>query len=467
MPIPEKKILKNTETYILEMSEIIEIKAQDCMPFSNQDDPGFGTVVNQLISSKDHSVLHVKSTYNHDDSNIAEYNYSDCSWHAGRFVGEAYINANDLTYHVSIKPRFGNYFLFKLLEDAFNIRITQSQSEITKDDFTDYIKKIIGFIWANKLANANIHGLPREKTDKQNKGYTIRGKIDIRNSIKPYFLSGQLVSKKRVKIVDDTIAQILYQSFQILKREYDLDTHILPENAHDAIIEIERNVSESRYIPEFEYKNLRYKDVYLSYKSVVDLSWDIIKSKRLKNQQNKDVNSGYAFFIDIAELWEIYIRGIIKKNLAKDGWKVHSDEWIAYKKHFYKRALIPDIIAEKKDDIIVWDAKYKRMEYRSIDVDRADFFQIHTYLQFYRGEKNVLGGGLIYPISKKAVANDLYHKSILEDSDNEATFGVDGVNLTFLEDFSGSYQEAKRRIKIEEDIFLERINNVFIENELI
>ena len=55
-----------------------------------------------------------------------------------------------------------------------------------------------------------------------------------------------------------------------------------------------------------------------------------------------------------------------------------------------------------KDEFLVFDAKYKRMKGEKNDVDRSDFFQIHTYIQYFLHtypEGRVLLGGLLYPLS--------------------------------------------------------------------
>jgi 5-methylcytosine-specific restriction enzyme subunit McrC len=60
------------------------------------------------------------------------------------------------------------------------------------------------------------------------------------------------------------------------------------------------------------------------------------------------------------------------------------------------------------------------------DVDREDFFQIHTYMAYYNGkqEHNLKLGGLLYPIEAEYKNNK--YPSMLHD---KTQFIVDGIGL--------------------------------------
>jgi hypothetical protein len=82
------------------------------------------------------------------------------------------------------------------------------------------------------------------------------------------------------------------------------------------------------------------------------------------------------------------------------------------------------------------------------DLDRSDFYQIHTYIQYF--QQDVIIGGLLYPLSKplnkeKAYSNGLFGK---EDS-NTIKFIVDGVFVNEkmnMEQLLNSEQEFLTRI---------------------
>ena len=134
----------------------------------------------------------------------------------------------------------------------------------------------------------------------------------------------------------------------------------------------------------------------------------------------------------MAEIWEAYIRSVLKKGLKDDGWDLSDEEIFTYQKTFFKRSMIPDIILKKNNSYLVFDAKYKKMKKEmkedKLDVDRADFYQIHSYIQYFNNEKmNVIAGGLLYPLSK-TLENNVSPSLFGEDKD-EITFLIDGIEI--------------------------------------
>lgn len=405
------------------------IVAFDCLPFERFT--ATGDVLQAFMQSQRENVFWFTPGYNaEDESKLAEYDYRINCWTAGRFVGEAIFEHNGIAYKITIKPRFGEKMLLRMLEEIFNIRITSSASEASKKiEWQHYIKRIIAFIWLQKLANANLHGVPKTQTKKDYKGEIIRGKLDVRQSIKSLYRSNEVVSTFREKQVDSTIAQIIFQAYNILKSDFAIGNINIPDSAREALNQIHTTVKNRDYVTESDYKHIRYKDIYLSWKPVVDLSWDIIKRKKLSLKQTK-ASKGYGFFIDMAEVWEQYLRSLLRKNLTPIGWKYKDEKQVAYKGFFWERELIPDFVFQKGNDVAVWDAKYKRMMGRNFDVDRSDFFQIHTYIQFHFQHKTVKAGGLLYPISASSHFDQQYIcPFLIHENGQEINFSIDGVQL--------------------------------------
>lgn len=409
------------------------IETYDCLPFDNEEVTA--DVLQEFIKSQSKNVFLFSSEYSNDDTGrLAEYNYLNNYWTAGRFVGEAIFNYNKIDYKITIKPRFGEKFLFRMLEEIFNIKISKSASDTSKNnDWLHYIKRIIAFIWLQKLANANLHGLPKIQITKKHQGSFIRGRLDMRNTIKSLHSSNEVVSIFREKEIDPIIAQIVFQANQILKSGFDIGKINIPDSAKQAINHVNSVVKNIIHITESDYNKIRYKDIYLSWKPLVDLSWDIIKRKNFSLKQDKSQN-GYGFFIDMAEVWEQYLRTILKKNLLPFGWNYKNERQIAYEGYFFKRELIPDLIFQKGNQVVVWDAKYKRMKGRYFDVDRADFFQIHTYIQYQLNHKEVKSGGLLYPISSEPNFHNYSSPFLINESGYKMNFIIDGIQLSEKEE---------------------------------
>ncbi len=168
----------------------------------------------------------------------------------------------------------------------------------------------------------------------------------------------------------------------------------------------------------------------------------------------------------MAELFEIYTTKLLTRNFPD--WTVHFPSpkiWL-YEGRFFARHIIPDIVMERGDETMVFDTKYKRMNYvgsdnRSMgDLDWTDFFQIHTYIGYYKSiNKQVITGGLLYPLSQKFDENKCYSDRVFED--NSAKFIVDGIEvLEDLADTAKNESLAIDNIVNAETEFCDRIRKI-------
>lgn len=438
----------------MDSSTTILLEANDCCSFQNQE--GHGAAIQFFISKKNNfSIFKFSNKVQDDDEEIAYFNIRDAKWYAGRFIGEANFEFNNLRYRIVINPRFGNVQLFRMLEEVFNIRMPHSKSTFEKQNNYQYlIKKLIAFLWLNILSKANKHGIPKQNKIIYQKGTTIRGKIDIRKTILPLYTEEKLVSKFYEKSPNELITNILMTAHRILKTEYHLTNDMVSLSSKNAIEQLFTSKVSGSIISESDYINIQYKNIYMPFKPIVDLSWDIIKRKSFGNKEN--TKDGLSFFIDVAEIWEMYLRSILKKHFFKDGWIIKNEKIATYKNKDFKRTLIPDIVLEKNNDVMIWDAKYKRMEYNYYDYDRADFFQIHTYLSYFNQHKNVIAGGLLYPLSKEFDLNRQERnksESLFSEEKSKTKFAIDGIDYTNLTDES---------IKVQEVNFLQRISSLIM-----
>ena len=146
--------------------------------------------------------------------------------------------------------------------------------------------------------------------------------------------------------------------------------------------------------------------IFAPYKEVLKFAQYIINQDNLEEKESGKLQT-YGFLVDVASLFELYLVKLLKYNF--DDWKiVHEEECKVYNGLFYGRNMYPDIVMKKDDKVVVFDAKYKRMnfgtrdKYGAGDLDRNDFFQINTYMTYYdKKDYKVIAGGLLYPIEKE------------------------------------------------------------------
>jgi hypothetical protein len=435
---------------------LIILEAKDCCAFSNQE--GHADAIQYFLSTQNKcNVFQFNSSkeVRLDESPIISFSYTDGKWYAGRYIGEAFFKYQKKEYQILIRPRFGNNQLFRMLEEVFNIRFNESNQLVNKQkDFQFIIKKIIAFLWLNMLSKANKHGLPRSNKKQTYVGSKIRGMLNVRASILPLHNESKLVSNYWEKTPNEPVVKVLSQAHDILQYEYGIAQIKASRAAKNAIDQLYSASVSKKHITDNEYKNIAYKNIYKSYKPVVDLSWDIIKRKNFGN--NNDSNSeGVSFFLDMAEIWELYLKNIIKKKLAPEGWVLKNDVIQTYENNDFRRKMIPDIVFQKKNEVLVWDAKYKRMQFDYFDYDRSDFFQIHTYINYYQKKFSVMAGGLLYPLTK-AYSSEVEKlntsTSLFGEHKDSIQYFVDGIDLSEINTESIIKEEKNFLNRIQERV---------------
>ena len=491
------------------------ITAKDCLPFKNGkgnaiQDASFKPLTQFVNSIKPISILELSSLPSDEESKLAysplenqpfpikegdEVKYQQV-WQAGRYVGSTTIYGKT----IEIEPRFGTIWLVSILEDLFHFKLTDSENQSGRGYLNKLMRIILWRLWLRKFAAADQYGLPRRVVKRVHQGLQIKGHLNVRKSLFPLFTKRQVVSEYREKEIDDTICRVVYKAYSILVNN---KMNYVPEQIQDSL-----NSLYSFYqgqlisVSEHDYHDINYKSIYLSWKPLVDFSWQIIKQE-IFNQQQKKEGESYSIFLDMAEIWEAYLRKKLGEGLKDQSWRVLSVEectYMIYERKFYERKIIPDIILERENggvkQYMVFDAKYKRMRgtktsAKYSDVDRSDLFQIHTYIHYvqtHMGE--VVLGGLLYPITQKGknedgteyeindIDIDKYHSERLfggSAKDGDTRFIIDGILCPEKEEDEKpnkkeSDDERKKRIEREKkemeefkkrtNAMIERIRNL-------
>ena len=387
-------------------------------------------------------------------------------WLAGRYVGTAQIKDRS----IEIQPRFGNVWLIHILDDIFHFQLTANEQKSAKGEYNELIRRILWQLWIRKFSAADRYGLPRRTIKRTHRGVQIRGRLNARKSIFPFYTKRQAVSEYREKDLDDTICRIIYKAYDILVNKR-INRNQVPNQIQDSLNSLYNHYQGVPIsISLQDYQDISYKSIYVSWKPLVDFSWQIIQQDCFYKQKESKGES-FSIFFDMAEIWEAFLRKKLGEGFAKDGWRVLSiDECRReiYANQFYHREIIPDIILQKGDSYMVFDAKYKLMNGNKNDVDRTDVFQIHTYIQFVQHHMgNVVIGGLLYPISTEGEENK--ESSILGTSKfySDNLFGIDGkpdtafivdgvVCSEFKEDNGANAEKEEKEVYLK--VFDENVN---------
>jgi 5-methylcytosine-specific restriction endonuclease McrBC regulatory subunit McrC len=160
-------------------------------------------------------------------------------------------------------------------------------------------------------------------------------------------------------------------------------------------------------------ENIRYTRMNAPYLSVMNLSKSILMHIKAESA-HEGTQNGCSYFIDIAELWEMYLLKVLQRNLPSC-YRVYSPNTHHgdFLLHHEMREIRPDIIIEKDGRILaIIDAKYKPYRYfgktslERIFVQREDLYQMSTYLYHYgTRDKPILG---LFSSPVKSEKNDIH-----------------------------------------------------------
>jgi len=379
----------------------------------------------------------------------------------GNYIGKFKHNGID----IDIKSRFSNKFLTRMLNFANDIyldNISVFKAEEKKSKEIDYSKFVIYHLFIQKLEKAFLLGLPKSYRTIEHHDIKLKGKIDINRFIKhdiPF--KGKISSNSREQKEIQEIIDVLHKAVSIIEKN-----NFNTKNISNIKIHLKQNKSNSYVSNETINKAIKSKalqnKIFSPYKKVLEYAKFIINGNNIEQKDNGNQET-YGFLVNVAELFEIYVTKLLQKEFTE--WSIESPHLKLDKEFYdcsylYNRKIIPDITMIHNDskNVMVFDTKYKRMKFNEqygsgSDIDRCDFFQINTYMNYYNNQDNynLIGGGLLYPI--EATFNiDKAHSNSWFGNDKVA-FIVDGIELS-------KENLSMNDILISEDNFINRIKGI-------
>lgn len=374
----------------------------------------------------------------------------------GNYVGK--LNYNGV--EIEINSRFSNIFLERMLNfanDIFLDDVSIAGKEEKKD--VDISKYIIYYLFVQTLEKAFLLGFPKRYKNVNYHESEVKGNIDINRFINndiPF--KGKISTTNREQKEVQEIIDVLYRAIIIIEKT----NKSFLNNIKNIKTYLKQNRSKQYVSNQVINKALKSKalnnPIFSPYKKILKYAKYIINDENIENKENGNIGN-YGFIINIAELFEIYVRKLLQKEFPD--WSVESPKIELYEEMFFTRKIIPDIVIQKEKDVIVLDTKYKKMEmdgrnqYNAGDVDRNDFFQINTYMSYYQNNNcNVKIGGLIYPMGdfdKSKCYSEKWFGNL------NSKFIIDGV---LLKDIEPTGDIKFENIAKREKEFIERLNSL-------
>lgn len=358
---------------------------------------------------------------------------------------------------INITTKYGDAFLKRMLNFVNDIYVDNEQVKAKKDETENQFLFIIAYLFIQSLEKAAVLGLPQQYKKHQERSHKVRGSIDFNDYLKrdiPF--QGKLTSTFRERMYVQEIVDMLYLALRKLER-------IFGKEIHSRLLGLNQLLKQNYSGQYASYATIQKakahqsinNPTYSGFKKVLEYAEIILLDKDLMPDNDKQQLATTGYLFDIAELYELYLEKLLSRNFPE--WSVSGQEELRiYQQQFYNRSMFPDLIMKHRTSckVVVFDAKFKKMEMQNGDVDRADLHQIHSYSGYYRN--HLIASGLIYPLSKEINTENAYSKSIYGNDENEINFIVDGI-------FVSESQSMKELIK-KEDAFVNRIASVINRN---
>lgn len=321
---------------------------------------------------------------------------NSCRFFTSHYVGT--FSSNNVK--IIIRPRFGNGIISYLIGYASNLYLPLGKSDVDKSSENPYW--LIALLWRSMLSKALTEGqIPRNYIRETKNIRHFRGRLDLSKHIHTNLTDASRFFCTYSKLsIDNTINRTIRYTMEIL-REKSVDAIIGEFTNYDKRLEA-LGVKLCKVYPQ-EIDSIKYNKLNAIYKGVMNLSRLIISNHQMQSTSQL-CNTGLSYFIDIAELWEVYLLKLLQRNLPEC--HVYSPNALGGE-HLLEngfREIRPDIVIEKdKEVVMIIDAKYKFYQQfgktAGEGVQREDLYQMTSYLYHYGREDKQIAGIFTAPVN--------------------------------------------------------------------
>lgn len=319
-----------------------------------------------------------------------------CVFTASHYIGR-FTNGE---VSIAISPRFGNKIFNYLISYATNLYLPMGQSDIeTGINSNSYW--LIGLLWKSMLNKALTMGqIPKEYQTFTNNQKSYRGRLSINKHIHANICNASKFYCTYKKLsMDNVINNTIRCAYKTLKSK-GLSSLLSEFEEYDKRLE---SLGVSSTINPSLLSTIRYTRMTAPYQPVINISKTILANKSAESSE-KSNNLACSYFIDMSEIWEMYLLKVLQRNLPKR-YTIYSPNSTTgiFLLENNMRELRPDIIIELNGRVLVIiDAKYKDYHLfgktATDGVQREDLYQMSTYLYHYGTSNKAIAGIFTSPV---------------------------------------------------------------------
>ena len=289
---------------------------------------------------------------------------------------------------------------------AYALNMNVVPKSATQSGRGPMIAQLIDRIWSAGVADASRHGGPRIRRAVRTESQHVRGRLDVRGTVKLRTEGTPLVSSVRSeRSLQNPVSKILVLADRTLESLNGERPDWRPERCEETLAHLRQAVGICPRMPSgTDLSRVRYSPITRPYQSLAAFSAEIARKRgHLVSADHDDVS---GVLIDVAELWELFLvycaRLAFGPSLVEHGTSEGQDKFLLSsisKPGTTMGRLKPDILVRDRSGNLtaVIDAKYKRLrawQGSPHGVDRGDLYQLAAYLA---GHPEVKVGALAYP----------------------------------------------------------------------
>ncbi len=311
------------------------------------------------------------------------------------------------TNTLEIKTEYSDELFRRMLLRCCGVYADNKTSKDTAESDCSIYSLISQYLYLISLRKVVERTIPRRYTYLRDRGYNIKGNIDINQYINKDLIRADkkisYIYPERVEI--QNILLVLYAALKSCKISD--KGSILPKLAR-----FEGFLKEAcsgkrptqRMIRNIHKEKCLENSLYSDFKNPLQLAQIILQGQDTAPGDDSRSTGISGYLIDVSFLWEMYLYNVMRNKISD--WVVEDQTDIEmYSDRFYKKTNHPDYVLSNDNtgDIFILDAKFKRMEFREIDVDNSDLQEVHSYSYYYylKFRDKFKGTALIYPYKKE------------------------------------------------------------------
>lgn len=396
----------------------------------------------------------------------------------GRYIGivhtkEGVFKTPSKYLNVDINTGYSRLFLNRMLNFASGISFDSHSrlDRVKETNSEDFFSYIVGYLFLISLQHALVKGLPMSYRKVKEHGLNVKGKISINDYISHDMVYGYKLtySYNKLDYVQD-IVDVLYSAMYSLVASDKIPQLINEGDYRKFYLYLKQMYSGKKpsrlKIKQILSNKALRNPIHADYKNALMFAQYILEHKNITYDEGN--TKGCAYLIDVTELWELYLCGLLRSKFVNGEWGYKLKwqyDYLIYKDKFWGRYNYPDIVMESNDSIVVFDAKFKTMNFKYEDVDRSDLHQIQSYAGYFLLNKEINKRlklcSLVYPTHERTE-----EKQSKEPVDcNANLYGLDGEDIP---KFSIGFIQIPEKddiheLKKQEEAFLDRVGDLLRE----